>query len=84
MPEPDPLDVAIGSLIRQLRLDKGVTQEQLGGAMEVSFQQIQKYEKGTNRISVSGLIKVAAFLDVSPTLFLDVDPLDRRTDETLH
>ena len=49
---PDPIDVAVGIRLRSLRKQRGMSQETLARALNLTFQQIQKYEKGTNRISV--------------------------------
>lgn len=57
-------DVAIGSCLRQKRLERKISQEELGRAIDVTFQQIQKYEAGQNRISASKLYMVACVLDV--------------------
>ncbi|MHB8285507.1 MAG: helix-turn-helix domain-containing protein, partial [Caulobacteraceae bacterium] len=46
---PDPIDIAVGLRLRTLRKSKGMSQEQLGKALGITFQQIQKYERGTNR-----------------------------------
>lgn len=62
----DTLDVALGFRLKQIRKSKGWTQEHLGQAVEVSFQQIQKYEKGTNRVSVAMLIRLCKVLDSDP------------------
>ena len=59
-----PVDVEVGSRIRQMRLIAGMSQEKLGDAVGVTFQQIQKYEKGSNRIGASRLIKIADGLKV--------------------
>jgi transcriptional regulator with XRE-family HTH domain len=61
-----PIDVEIGQAIRSIRTAQGVSQEQLGEALGVTFQQVQKYEKGTNRLSVSSLIRLCKALNVSP------------------
>ncbi|MET4806252.1 helix-turn-helix transcriptional regulator [Limibacillus sp. MBR-115] len=70
----DKYDVAIGKRLRQLRTDRGLTQTQLGELLDVSFQQIQKYEKGTNRIG-SGRLWVISRLIKSPIgyFFEDLD-----------
>ncbi len=52
--------------MRRARKERGLTQTQLGDALSVSFQQVQKYERGTNRISSSALVLIARVLDVSP------------------
>lgn len=62
---PDPLDVAVGVRVRVIRNHRGLTQTQLAEALGVTFQQVQKYERGTNRISTSALVKAAAALGAS-------------------
>ena len=60
---PDPLDVALGATVRQRRKTKGVSQSALGETIGVTFQQIQKYERGVNRISFSMLVRIAKVLE---------------------
>ncbi|WP_158916361.1 helix-turn-helix domain-containing protein [Caulobacter sp. S45] len=67
---PDPIDIAVGLRLRTLRKSRGMSQEQLGRALGITFQQIQKYERGTNRISASMLVKSARALAVAPTSLL--------------
>ncbi len=76
---PDPIDVAVGLRLRTLRKAKGMSQEQLGRSLGITFQQIQKYERGTNRISASMLVKSARALNVTPTALLpdEGDPTPR-------
>lgn len=62
---PNPDDVALGAAIRQRRMIAGISQEKLGDAIGVTFQQIQKYEKGTNRVSWSRLVQIAKALGCS-------------------
>jgi transcriptional regulator with XRE-family HTH domain len=62
---PDPIDVEVGLSLRRLRRKAGLSQTDLGEALGISFQQVQKYERGTNRISASALVKMARFLGVS-------------------
>lgn len=62
---PHPDDIAIGGRIRAARTRAGVSQERLGEACDVTFQQVQKYEKGTNRVSGSRLIRIAQALRVT-------------------
>ncbi len=64
-------DAEIGRRLRDCRKAAGLTQTQLGDAVGVSFQQIQKYERGTNRVSSSMLIAFAAVLNVAPSAFID-------------
>jgi len=61
-----PVDEEIGNAIRTARTLKGVSQTALGTAAGVTFQQVQKYEKGTNRLSVSTLIRICQVLNISP------------------
>lgn len=63
---PDPIDVACGALIRQRRIQLGVSQQKLAEAIGLTFQQVQKYERGANRVSVSVLTRIAGALDCSP------------------
>ncbi len=58
----DPIDIAVGARIRLLRKVRGLSQQSLAEAAGVTFQQIQKYERGTNRISFSALVKIAGAL----------------------
>ncbi|GAA0629040.1 helix-turn-helix domain-containing protein [Brevundimonas kwangchunensis] len=60
----DPVDRHVGARVREERTAAGVTQSQLGEAIGVTFQQVQKYERGTNRISASMLVRVANTLNV--------------------
>lgn len=61
----DPVDRYVGARIRAERTQVGLTQSQLGAAVGVTFQQIQKYERGTNRVSASMLVRAAKALGVS-------------------
>ena len=69
----DPIDVLIGRRVRRLRVARGLSQTELGNAISVTFQQIQKYEAGTNRIAASTLVRIAAVLDVAPDELLSGD-----------
>jgi transcriptional regulator with XRE-family HTH domain len=62
---PDLLDVMVGARIRILRNHRGMSQGELAGKIGVTFQQVQKYEKGTNRVGASRLSRIAAVLGVS-------------------
>jgi Predicted transcriptional regulators len=59
MSQLDPIDVELGARVRRRREELGVTQANLAQAVGVTFQQVQKYEKGTNRISASRLVAIA-------------------------
>ena len=68
---PDPVDVYVGHRLRQRRTLLGMSQEKLAQAFGVSFQQVQKYERGANRISASRLHLLTQILDVPITYFFD-------------
>ena len=63
--KPGPLDVMVGARISMLRVDRGMSQAMLAERIGVSFRQMQKYERGANRIGVSRLSQVASVLGVS-------------------
>jgi transcriptional regulator with XRE-family HTH domain len=65
-------DVVIGQKLRALRLDRGLSQSALGDLVGVTFQQLQKYEKGVNRISAGRLARIAAALRVPVTAFYGI------------
>ena len=67
----NPVDVQVGKAIKAQRVLKQVSQTELGERIGVTFQQIQKYENGTNRIATSKLIELARALDVDVRTFLD-------------
>ncbi len=62
---PDPIDVEVGARIRIRRRLLGVKQDELAHALELTFQQVQKYEKGVNRVSASMLVRIARRLDTT-------------------
>ena len=66
---PNPIDVFVGSRVRLRRLMVGMSQEALADRLGVTFQQVQKYEKGTNRISASRLQAIAEVFRVPPSFF---------------
>ncbi|ACM39284.1 transcriptional regulator Cro/CI family (plasmid) [Allorhizobium ampelinum S4] len=69
--EPHAVDVAVGRAIRKRRMINGVSQSDLGARIGVTFQQVQKYEKGTNRVSASMLMEIACALHVDVRSFFD-------------
>ncbi|WP_375647701.1 helix-turn-helix domain-containing protein [Bartonella sp. AA56HLJMS] len=71
MPTKNPnfIDILIGKRIRQRRIAMGLSQKELGNYLGVSFQQIQKYEKGFNRVSAGCLLKIAQKLEVPISFF---------------
>lgn len=77
---PNPVDVHVGTRMRMRRMMLSVSQEKLGEALGVSFQQIQKYEKGTNRIGAGRLQDIATNLEVPISYFYDDMPGTERTD----
>ena len=68
---PDAVDKLVGRNIRILRLAKGLSQTELADALGVTFQQVQKYEKGTNRVGSGRLLKISAILGVKITDFFE-------------
>ncbi len=68
---PHPTDVHVGKRLREVRIMRGLTQTQLGDKLGISFQQVQKYEKGTNRIGSSRLWDMCGILDVPVSFFFD-------------
>jgi transcriptional regulator with XRE-family HTH domain len=66
---PHPIDVIVGKRIRLRRLQLSFSQTDLGQKLGVAFQQVQKYEKGTNRVSCSRLYEISKILDVPVTYF---------------
>ena len=68
---PDATDVIVGTNIRIQRLQKGMSQNELANGLGVSFQQVQKYEKGTNRIGSGRLSRIAAIVDVPVTALFE-------------
>jgi transcriptional regulator with XRE-family HTH domain len=68
---PHPVDVYVGSKVKSRRLILGLSQEELAKAIGLTFQQIQKYERGTNRISVSRLVDICKVLKVQIDYFFD-------------
>jgi transcriptional regulator with XRE-family HTH domain len=72
--KPNPIDVHVGSRIRFRRNMLGLSQEKLGESLGITFQQIQKYEKGANRVGASRLQAIASILDVPVSFFFDDAP----------
>jgi len=78
--KPDPIDVYVGSRVRLRRSLLGMSQEKLGTALGLTFQQIQKYERGANRIGSSRLYKLSRILDVPVAFFFEDMPSDAMGD----
>jgi transcriptional regulator with XRE-family HTH domain len=78
----DPIDVAVGARIRLLRKLRGLSQQALAEAAGVTFQQIQKYERGANRVSASMLSRIAAALETPVAeMFGESSPASGAVDE---
>ena len=73
--KPNPIDIHVGSRVRLRRMLLSMSQEKLGDQMGLTFQQIQKYEKGTNRIGASRLHHISQILEVPVQFFFDDAPL---------
>ncbi len=71
---PSPIDVHVGSRVRLRRTLLGMSQERLGEALGLTFQQVQKYERGVNRIGASRLFDLSRVLDVPISFFFDDMP----------
>jgi transcriptional regulator with XRE-family HTH domain len=71
---PGKVDEEIGRRLRNRRLELGLSQEQVAHAVGVTFQQLQKYEKGVNRVSASKLYWLAKALDIAPAALLPNNP----------
>ncbi|MCT8998244.1 helix-turn-helix domain-containing protein [Chelativorans intermedius] len=72
--KPNPIDVHVGSRIRLRRNMLGISQEKLGESLGITFQQIQKYEKGTNRVGASRLQAIASILNAPVSFFFEGAP----------
>src|SRR6201997_3282980 len=79
--KPNPIDVQVGSRVRLRRNMLGLSQEKLGTAIGLPFQQVQKYERGANRVGASRLFELSRVLDVPVAFFFD--ELDPRTAEAV-
>jgi transcriptional regulator with XRE-family HTH domain len=74
--KPNPIDVHVGARIRLRRNMLGLSQEKLGEAIGLTFQQVQKYERGANRVGASRLHELSRVLDVPVSFFFDaMDPV---------
>ena len=71
---PNPIDIYVGSRVRLRRMMLSMSQEKLGEHLGITFQQIQKYEKGTNRIGASRLQHIATVLEVPVSFFFEDAP----------
>jgi transcriptional regulator with XRE-family HTH domain len=71
---PDPVDIQIGTLIRECRGERGMSQGALGTVLDLTFQQVQKYERGINRLSASRLRQLCLFFNKPARFFLPDTP----------
>src|SRR5216110_1807258 len=71
---PNPIDRHVGSRVRMRRMMLAMSQEKLGDALGLTFQQVQKYEKGTNRIGASRLQQISIILQVPVSFFFEGAP----------
>jgi transcriptional regulator with XRE-family HTH domain len=80
---PNPVDLHVGARIRLRRRMQGVSQEKLADALGLTFQQVQKYERGANRVSASKLYEIAAALRAPVSYFFDglADPAGEAGEE---
>ncbi len=69
--KPNNIDIHVGNRVRQRRTLLGLSQEKLAGALDLTFQQVQKYERGANRIGAGRLFELARVLEVPVTYFFD-------------
>lgn len=69
--KPDPIDVHVGQRLRQRRMLVGMSQERLGDTVDLTFQQIQKYERGSNRMGASRIFRFSQVLAVPVSYFYD-------------
>jgi transcriptional regulator with XRE-family HTH domain len=75
--KPNPIDVHVGARVRLRRTLLGMSQERLGEAIGLTFQQVQKYERGANRVGASRLYDLSRVLDVPVSFFFDdIAPID--------
>jgi len=73
---PNPIDIHVGRRIRERRIILGMSQQKLGDSLGLTFQQVQKYERGTNRVGASRLWDLANVLDVPLVFFYENMPSD--------
>lgn len=76
--KPNPIDAHVGNRIRLRRNMLGMSQERLGESLGITFQQIQKYEKGANRVGASRLQAIANIMGVPASFFFDGAPGDKQ------
>lgn len=80
---PDPIDIEVGTRIRLRRKELRVSQSALAEALNLTFQQVQKYERGANRVSASMLVRTAKRLECSVSDLVGEEPGDLPVDPAL-
>ena len=78
---PNPVDKYVGSRVRMRRIMLGMSQEKLGEALGLTFQQVQKYEKGTNRVGSGRLLRISRILEVPVTALFEGSGVDGNSAE---
>ena len=78
---PNPIDIHVGNRVRMRRMLVGMSQEKLGEALGLTFQQVQKYEKGANRVSASRLYQMSTTLGVPIQFFFDDMPVSTQNND---
>ena len=80
---PNVVDIHVGGRVRMRRKMLGISQETLADALKLTFQQVQKYERGANRVSASKLYDIAKTLQVPVSFFFDglADPVTNESDD---
>lgn len=68
---PHPVDIHVGKRLKEIRTMRGLTQSNVATQLGISFQQLQKYETGANRVSASRMFELSKLLNVSPSFFFD-------------
>ena len=81
--KPNPVDIHVGSRVRLRRTMLGMSQEKLGESLGITFQQIQKYEKGSNRIGASRLQRMSEVLNVPVSFFFEDAPAGQSSENGL-
>ena len=81
--QANPIDAQVGNRVRLRRMLIGMSQERLGELLGLTFQQVQKYEKGVNRVGAARLQQIAMALDVPVTFFYDGDSKAREVESLL-
>ena len=81
---PDPIDVHVGQRLRLRRNILGISQQKLGNSVGLTFQQIQKYERGTNRMGASRLYQFCRILKIPVSFFFENIPAECESELNLH